>query len=209
MQQVHEARINEAAFEQDDEEEITDLMRRAKRTLNVVAGAALQMQRELQWFKEVEKVVQPTYMELENKKKQTPTDVFVREHKDLMDKGEQWMKDVMAFFSSVTSVLMFLSIPTSRYAMEDFLELLLKRLILGLASLFFSIAAMMVAFSATLCLVLNQKLAWAFLPIGLVASFPVSLYVLLQFPLLVEMIHSTYWPDLFHGDTEIQPGTHY
>ncbi|XP_026440688.1 protein ACCELERATED CELL DEATH 6-like [Papaver somniferum] len=225
--------------------------------LSVVAGAALQMQRELQWFKEVEEIVQPTYKESENEENETPKDVFAREHQGLAEKGEKWLKDtasscmvvgtliitvvfaaaftvpggnyqdsdiirkgtpiflyekpftvfvvadVLAFFSSVMSVLMFLSILTSRYAMEDFLELLPKRLIVGLATLFFSIAAMMVAFSATLCMVLNQRLSWAFVPIGVIATFPVYLYVFLQFPLLIDMIHSTYWPDLFHGDSEL------
>ncbi|KAF2322002.1 hypothetical protein GH714_005456 [Hevea brasiliensis] len=34
---------------------------------NKISGAALQMQRELQWFKEVEKVVQPSYKDMKNK----------------------------------------------------------------------------------------------------------------------------------------------
>ncbi|KAI3913901.1 hypothetical protein MKW92_051686 [Papaver armeniacum] len=44
--------------------------------LHTVSGAALQMQRDLQWFKEVEKLVQPTYKELENQDRRTPRDVF-------------------------------------------------------------------------------------------------------------------------------------
>ncbi|KAL7175574.1 hypothetical protein ACSBR2_029219 [Camellia fascicularis] len=40
--------------------------------LNLVLGAALQMQRELQWFKEVERFVAPHYKELPNKKDEIP-----------------------------------------------------------------------------------------------------------------------------------------
>lgn len=46
------------------------------------------------------------------------------------------VSDALALFSSVTSILMFLSILTSRYAEEDFSRLLPQRLIVGLATLF-------------------------------------------------------------------------
>ncbi|KAI3950791.1 hypothetical protein MKW92_018624 [Papaver armeniacum] len=224
--------------------------------LHTVSGAALQMQRDLQWFKEVEKLVQPTYKELENQDRRTPRDVFTSEHKDLMEKGEKWMKDTaqscmvvatliatvvfagaftvpggnisdadnanngspiflhnnafmwfvvsdaLGLFSSTTSVLMFLSILTSRYAEEDFLRSLPKRLIIGLGTLFISIAAMMIAFAAALSIVLQRKLQWASIPIALVACLPVTLFALLQFPLLVEIYLSTYGVGIFRADSK-------
>ncbi|XP_076913641.1 uncharacterized protein LOC143572335 [Bidens hawaiensis] len=60
--------------------------------LNMVSGAALQMQRELQWFQEVEKFVEPKYKEAMNKRQETPIMVFRREHKELRKEGEDWMK---------------------------------------------------------------------------------------------------------------------
>ncbi|XP_076960579.1 uncharacterized protein LOC143636995 [Bidens hawaiensis] len=61
--------------------------------LNMVNGAALQMQRELQWFQElVSKLVRPKDREAKNKKQETPIMVFRKEHKDLGQKGEEWMK---------------------------------------------------------------------------------------------------------------------
>ncbi|KAF5959055.1 hypothetical protein HYC85_000264 [Camellia sinensis] len=57
------------------------------------AGAALQMQRELHWFKEVEKLVVPRSKEERNDKKMTPAEVFTDTHKDLVKEGERWMKD--------------------------------------------------------------------------------------------------------------------
>ncbi|XP_076926214.1 uncharacterized protein LOC143589286 [Bidens hawaiensis] len=60
--------------------------------LNMVNGAALQMQRELQWFQEVSKLVRPKDREAKNKKQETPIEVFRKEHKDLRQKGEEWMK---------------------------------------------------------------------------------------------------------------------
>ncbi|KAK1409062.1 hypothetical protein QVD17_41345 [Tagetes erecta] len=57
--------------------------------LNVLSGAALQMQRE---FQEVEKFVETKYKEEKNKKQETPIMVFRREHKELRKEGEEWMK---------------------------------------------------------------------------------------------------------------------
>lgn len=106
--------------------------------------------------------------------------------------------DAMSLFSSCTSVLMFLGILTSRYGEEDFLKSLPRQLIIGLSSLFFSIATMMVTFGVTLVIILKARIAWVSFPIILLASLPVTLFALLQFPLLVEIFYSTYGPGIFN-----------
>lgn len=108
------------------------------------------------------------------------------------------VSDAMSLFSSCTSVLMFLGILTSRYGEEDFLKPLPRKLIIGLSSLFFSIATMMVTFGVTLVIILKARIAWVSFPIILVASLPVTLFALLQFPLLVEIFYSTYGPGIFN-----------
>ncbi|GKB70984.1 putative ankyrin repeat-containing domain, PGG domain protein [Tanacetum coccineum] len=57
------------------------------------------------------------------------------------------ISDSLSLTFSTISILIFLSILTSRYAEHDFLESLPKRLMRGLATLFLSIIAMMVTFS--------------------------------------------------------------
>ncbi|GLT59931.1 hypothetical protein SLA2020_327240 [Shorea laevis] len=214
--------------------------------LNIVSGAALQMQRELLWFKEVEKNVQPLYREMRDNDGRTPLMLFTEEHAKLVKEGEKWMKntasscmlvatlittvmfaavftvpggndnkngtpvfieaksflifaisDAFALFSSVTSILMFLSILTSRYTEEDFLKSLPQRLIIGLAALFFSIVSMLVAFGATFFIVLGQRLAWISVPVALIGCIPVTLFAFLQFPLLTDMIQSSYGAGIF------------
>ncbi|CAL5412716.1 unnamed protein product [Camellia sinensis] len=213
--------------------------------LNIVSGAALQMQQELLWFKEVEKNVRPSYKDMRDMEGRTPRMLFTEEHMGLVKAGERWMKgtasssmlvatlittvmlaaiftvpggnnnngipnflqaktfmifaisDAFALFSSVTAILMFLSILTSRYAEEDFLETLPKRLIIGLTTLFFSIASMLVAFSATFFIVLGHQLAWVVIPVALIACIPVTLFAFLQFPLLADMVSSTYGSGIF------------
>lgn len=107
------------------------------------------------------------------------------------------VSDALSLFSSSTSVLMFLGILTSRYAEEDFLESLPKKMIIGLSTLFFSIATMMITFCAALFVLLPKK-SWLVIPIICLASVPVTLFVFIQFPLLVEMFSSTYGPSLFN-----------
>ncbi|PWA81682.1 ankyrin repeat family protein [Artemisia annua] len=209
--------------------------------LNAASGAALQMQRELQWFEEVKRVVGITKTQELNKNKETPMMVFRREHEKLRKDGEEWMKktadsytitaaliitivfaaaitvpggnddktgkpiyeteasliifaisDAISLFTSTTSLLLFLSILTARYADEDFLYKLPKRLIYGLVMLFVSVTSMMIAFSATLYIMFGQGKPWILFPIAALACLPIASFVTLQFPLLVELISSTY-----------------
>ncbi|KAI8569675.1 hypothetical protein RHMOL_Rhmol02G0295600 [Rhododendron molle] len=211
-----------------------------------VAGAVLQMQRELQWFKEVEKLSTPGDKDVRNTDGMTPAEVFTDSHQQLVKEGEQWMKDTatscttvatliaimvfaaaliilgrnnnddghtllsqqkgfmvfgifdtLALFSSMTSVLMFLLILISRYASEDFLYAVPKRLIIGLTTLFVSILSMMVAFGAILYLLFGDDKGWVLIPIVVLASLPVTLFGTMHFPLLVQMIQSTYGRGLF------------
>nr|XP_048325520.1 ankyrin repeat-containing protein ITN1-like [Ziziphus jujuba var. spinosa]XP_048325521.1 ankyrin repeat-containing protein ITN1-like [Ziziphus jujuba var. spinosa] len=67
-----------------------------QKKLNTVSGAALQMHRELLWYKEVEKIVPTPYRDLPNSKGETPRALFEKEHKELKAKGEKWMKDIAA-----------------------------------------------------------------------------------------------------------------
>ncbi|KAH7845742.1 hypothetical protein Vadar_005490 [Vaccinium darrowii] len=207
------------------------------------AGAALQMQRELQWFKEVETLVLPKNREERNMDDKTPAQVFSDAHKELLEKGEKWMKDnassctivasliatvvfaaaitvpggnkpdgppnfdqqpaflifgifnALALFSSIASVVLFLSILTSHYAEEDFLATLPKRLIIGLICLFLSLLFMMTAFGAILYLVFGKNKGWVLIPAGVLGCLPVTLFCALQFPLLKDMIKSTYGSD--------------
>ncbi|XP_034226291.1 ankyrin repeat-containing protein NPR4-like isoform X2 [Prunus dulcis] len=218
--------------------------------LSSVSCPALQMQRELQWFKVVEKLVHPYYKDNLNKKGETARELFTKEHKELAERGEKWLKDTsnscmlvatliatvvfaaaftvpggndndgapnllqknsstfmvfvvsdaIALFASLTSLLMFLSILTARYAEEDFLQSLPRRLIIGLASLFFAIASMMVAFGATIELVLNNRFNWVSITITSLATCLVILFAMLQLPLFIQMVRSTFGQSIFRPE---------
>ncbi|XP_062175686.1 ankyrin repeat-containing protein NPR4-like isoform X2 [Alnus glutinosa] len=208
-----------------------------------IAGEALKMQSELQWFKEVERICPPIDKEFRNNMMMTARELFTHNHKDMVKEGEKWMKDTassctvvgaliitimftaaftvpggnnqntgfpmfkdkklftvfiisdaLSLFSSSTSVLVFLGILTSRYAEEDFLRSLPTKMITGLSTLFFSIATMMIAFCAGLFIMLPEK-SWMVIPVICLASVTVILFGFMQFPILFDMIKSTYGPE--------------
>ncbi|KAL8527559.1 hypothetical protein ACS0TY_005424 [Phlomoides rotata] len=222
--------------------------------LNLVSGAALQMQRELQWLKGVENFIPPYAREEENYDGKTPKMVFTEEHKRLKEEGEKWMKDtansyiivaalivtvvfaaaitvpggndsnsgypmlykkeafivfaisdVGSLFTSITSLLMFLSIMTSRYAEEDFMYALPKRLCFGLLTLFVSIILLMVAFCASTYVVLGREHNWVLILVAVLASLPIASFVFLQFPLLVVVVSSTYGRGIFGNKNKYNP----
>ncbi|MFS7917533.1 putative PGG domain-containing protein [Helianthus anomalus] len=72
--------------------------------LGRTTGAALQLQRELLWFKEVEKLVLPLQLTEKNIYNETPAMVFTTEHQDLLKEGEMWMKTT-AESCSITAAL--------------------------------------------------------------------------------------------------------
>ncbi|KAL7592500.1 hypothetical protein Lser_V15G32884 [Lactuca serriola] len=217
-----------------------------KNKLNLISGAALQIQRELQWFKEVERFICPLSIVQKNSFNETPQTVFTREHKELVIEGEKWMKstaesytitaaliitivfaaaitvpggsdqnkgipiftnntaftvfaisDAVSLFAAVTSLLMFLSILTARFAEQDFLFKLPTKLIIGLATLFISTTAMIVAFGATLYLVFGQRNSKILIPIAVLTCLPITSFVTLQFPLVLELMSATYGRSIF------------
>ncbi|XP_039165728.1 uncharacterized protein LOC104439942 [Eucalyptus grandis] len=110
------------------------------------------------------------------------------------------ISDGLGLLCSVTAILLFLAILTSRDEPLDFLDSLPEKIIMGLSSLFLSLAFMLVAFAAALTFVLDKTLEWVVIPIALLTSLPVTLFVVLQLPLLFQMVKSTYGPSIFHAE---------
>lgn len=101
------------------------------------------------------------------------------------------ISDAIACLLALAATLTFLAILTSRYAERDFLSALSWRLKMGLALLFFSIVAMMVAFSSVFFIAYGHTDVFSIFVTGC-AGVPVLLYVFLQFPLLKDIFASTF-----------------
>ncbi|EOX96906.1 Ankyrin repeat family protein, putative [Theobroma cacao] len=239
-----------ATYEDDNNNNMLHLAARLppQDRLKIVSGAALQMQRELLWFQEVERLVQPSCREQRNNEHFTPWELFMEQHKGLMKEGEEWMKktaesslmvptliatvafasiftvpggskdnsgepnflrrmsflvfvtsDATALFSALASILMFLSILTSRYKEHDFIKRLPFMLMIGLATFFMSIGSVIVAFSATVFIIYYHGHLWVPAAIAILGSVPIALFASLNLPLFIDVWNSTYGSrSLFH-----------
>lgn len=98
--------------------------------------------------------------------------------------------DAISLFTSSTSVLLFIGILTSRYAEKDFLRALPLKFLLGLVFLFVSVVSMILAFCASLAMILkgHQGVRIAAMSLG---SIPVIVLVPSQFRLFLEIFNST------------------
>ncbi|XP_075673135.1 uncharacterized protein LOC142642624 isoform X3 [Castanea sativa] len=111
---------------------------------------------------------------------------------------EKWffiflISDAIALFSSSASIIMFLSILTSRYAENDFLISLPTRLMFGISTLFISIATMVLAYTGAIFLIHDHKYVWVPTLIVFLACATVTLFAWQHFHLWVDTIRSTYW----------------
>ncbi|KAI9119396.1 hypothetical protein K1719_010071 [Acacia pycnantha] len=98
---------------------------------------------------------------------------------------------------SVTAPIMFLSILTSRKLPRDFKRNLPLQILLGLSSLFVSIASMLVSFCAAHFFVLEDRFKKAVVfPLYAATCLPVSLYAIVQFPLYMDLLKSIITQDI-------------
>ncbi|CAI9771172.1 unnamed protein product [Fraxinus pennsylvanica] len=98
---------------------------------------------------------------------------------------------LVALTLSVTALVFFLSINTSRWQERDFKLTLPRKLLLGLSSLFASIVAMLISFCAGHTFILREKLRYAAVPIYGVAFIPVAFFALVQLQLCYDLLWST------------------
>ncbi|KAG7946299.1 hypothetical protein I3843_14G032600 [Carya illinoinensis] len=203
--------------------------------LNQISGAALHI------------IVNPKIKESTNKNGLTPRQLFTKNHGNMKEKGEKWMKgtalssivvatlvvtitfasvftipggydqtkgfpilykkigfkifivlDAMYLFLSSTLVLKFLEVLTTRYTEEDFLEVLLKKMIVGFSTLMLSFLTMMMAFFVALVVMLADGLILMSISLTIYFSVPVIYFIWTQFCILRNMIKSTYSRDIFN-----------
>ncbi|RHN50409.1 putative ankyrin repeat-containing domain, PGG domain-containing protein [Medicago truncatula] len=69
------------------------------------SNAALQMQRELQWFQMVESIVPPMCQEAKNADGLKPRELFKKNHEQLVNEGRQWAKDIASSFTIMGTLI--------------------------------------------------------------------------------------------------------
>ncbi|GMY16802.1 ankyrin repeat and protein kinase domain-containing protein 1 [Fagus crenata] len=102
------------------------------------------------------------------------------------------ISSLVALCFSVTALIMFLSILTSRYQEGDFGKGLPRKLLLGLTSLFVSIASMLISFCAGHFFVLKDELKYAAFPVYAVTCLPITFFAVAQFPLYFDLLWAAF-----------------
>uniref|UniRef100_A0A2N9GMH9 PGG domain-containing protein n=1 Tax=Fagus sylvatica TaxID=28930 RepID=A0A2N9GMH9_FAGSY len=148
----------------------------------LIPGAALQIQWEIKWHEPWPLQASTTVPGGIKEESGTPTlenqpafDIFA-------------IASLVALCFSVTALVMFLSILTSRYQERDFGMDLPRKLLLGLTSLFVSIASMLISFCAGHFFVLKDKLKYAAFPVYAVTCLPITFFAIAQFPLYFDLL---------------------
>ncbi|KAL2568488.1 hypothetical protein AAZV13_18G070800 [Glycine max] len=91
---------------------------------------------------------------------------------------------------SVTALVLFLSILTSRKELKDFRRSLPLKVLLGLSSLFISTAALFATFCSAHFFIVDEKYKQVLIVIYAVTCFPVGLYAIAQFPLFIDLVRA-------------------
>ncbi|GKB13764.1 ankyrin repeat-containing protein [Tanacetum coccineum] len=201
-----------------------------------MAKASLLMQREVLWFKEIEKMMPPYLTDMKNKNGLTAYELFSKENEDQVSSGLKWMNECMivdtllvavafavaftvpggyrqdngfpfllhqisylvfviadgvSLLLSAISLLVFLSVLTSHYGPRDFMYSLPSKLMIGLLGLVISVGAMTVTFTASFFMLYHNGLSWLPILCAIFAPLPAIVFVVLQYPILIDMYRST------------------
>ncbi|KAJ9696089.1 hypothetical protein PVL29_008372 [Vitis rotundifolia] len=76
-------------------------------------GAALQMQWEVKWFEYVKKSMRPNFFPALNNDKESPQQIFTDKHKDLVQKGGEWLSSTATSCSVVSTLIATVAFATS------------------------------------------------------------------------------------------------
>lgn len=101
--------------------------------------------------------------------------------------------DVLSLASTLTAVVVFLSILCSSFRFQDFKETLPKSLMFGISCLILSLTMMMLAFAATIILMIKNRQQWTRIALYAVAFLPVSVLVATYLPFYVPLMRTFHY----------------
>ncbi|KAJ4718788.1 Ankyrin repeat-containing protein [Melia azedarach] len=98
------------------------------------------------------------------------------------------ISSLVALSCSITALVFFLSIITSRFQAKDFATRLPRILLIGLTSMFISIVSILVSFCAGHSFVITDRMKSKALPIYAATYLPVTFFALAQLPLYYDLV---------------------
>nr|TKR68718.1 hypothetical protein D5086_0000309990 [Populus alba] len=185
-------------------------------------GPALQLQEELKWFendckrvlrisremqlKQAQKWIKETAQSCSTVAALVATVVFAAAYTvpgGSDDKGKPnfinspyflifTVSDVVSLASSLTSLVVFLSLLTSPFELQEFHISLPRKLVVGFSFLFFSVLTTMLSFGATILILIQTERKLTTLLLSIASFLPVLIFGILQFRLYVSFMGSTF-----------------
>ncbi|KAL6327767.1 hypothetical protein AAG906_025516 [Vitis piasezkii] len=76
-------------------------------------GVALQMKWEVKWYEYVNKSMPPNFFRFHNNENESAKQIFTREHRDLVQKGGQWLNNTATSCSLVATLIATVAFATS------------------------------------------------------------------------------------------------
>nr|XP_034909743.1 uncharacterized protein LOC118045266 isoform X2 [Populus alba] len=102
------------------------------------------------------------------------------------------VSDVLSLASSLTSLVVFLSLLTSPFELQEFHISLPRKLLVGFTFLFFAVITTMLSFGATILILIQSEKKLTTLLLSIAAFLPVLVFAIMQFRLYVSFMGSTY-----------------
>lgn len=96
--------------------------------------------------------------------------------------------DVLSLTFCLTAVIIFLSILTSSFEFQEFKNALPQKLMLGITYLILAVTTMMLAFAATIILMIRNNEQWTRIALYTVAFLPVSVFAGVYMPLYLSLM---------------------
>jgi len=102
------------------------------------------------------------------------------------------ISDVLSLASSLTSLVVFLSLLTSPFELQEFHISLPRKLLVGFTFLFFAVITTMLSFGATILILIQSEKKLTTLLLSIAAFLPVLIFAIMQFRLYVSFMGSTF-----------------
>ncbi|XP_061984215.1 ankyrin repeat-containing protein ITN1-like [Populus nigra] len=102
------------------------------------------------------------------------------------------VSDVLSLASSLTSLVVFLSLLTSPFELQEFHISLPRKLLVGFTFLFFAVITTMLSFGATILILIQSEKKLTTLLLSIAAFLPVLVFAIMQFRLYFSFMGSTY-----------------
>ncbi|KAK1393310.1 hypothetical protein POM88_012366 [Heracleum sosnowskyi] len=161
---------------------------------------AFELQDDLLLFEHVEEILKTHYHKTLNNDFQTADRLFAANKEPLRDAAQEWMKrtaencSIVAVLIATVAFAAAYTVPGPGGSNSDGSpETLPKSLMFGISCLIFSLTMMMLAFAATIILMIKNRQQWTRIALYAVAFLPVSVLVATYLPFYVPLMRTFHY----------------